>query len=838
MALRVVTFCLDDSSGNLTADSYAEAIRGGLRTDRWNVHDGDIVAVWEHVGHCRRTLCSGYGLPSSVALPGGGELVNCIGNCTTGRGYCYADGELCANCVLWEPDAAKGEVPCYEGAGATSDTQGGKLPGTAEWLADPSCAAKSVNASLIRRMDVETCSDELAEFAFDTTLLPATVTMESVDCTVAAPPSPPAPPSPELPPSPTPPPPPSPQPAPPSAPPLVQPSRVRSAALVGATESSLSVSWQPPADLGTHPISQFVLWACEHSKPSACMSAAADGASDRATVSGLPSGVNYTLSVEAFTLAGSSGNASVEGGDGQDGPIFTTHALPLRPSAPFGVTTAGLDNETSVHTMWWPPHSNGLPLLSHQLLINSGGTHETSLALAAEAEAVCDGSGGSLCPEGACYVDPGCWHPVDADPSCGAGGHQLCRLCVAGADCPPPGALRTASALAGGVLRLELAATAAGPMHAVLKGLPPGSTYNACVRSSNALGFGAFSLDSQNRLATSGVQALALDSSSGLSAEAASASGYVVAAAIGCVLCVLCACKCFWCCKRAEIERRTEEEMAKAKADAPIEPLPAQTQLWSILDGVAARTEIKGVDDAAEVEVSSVLAHLAQQQSKLDREEMMLQRRIKPSPTTVSSQAASTVPTSLKEQGKRQTFKGNIGKLALGAGQKKASGPASSREFDRAAVSAYLARHFGAEPLTKRSAEEAGAGVGAMWSSARSVVQGERAKGERAEEVAASTVHRVRKQLVPRARRGADSEAGIEASCVSEDSFVEDSILHEPSRLPGPSVRSESSCSDGRAAGRRCSASVAASPSSRRRSIAPSSKGVVEAKKGTLAVHL
>jgi len=77
-------------------------------------------------------LCSGYQMPSSASLPGGAATyVDCVGSCATGRGYCYAAGELCANCVLWEPDAAIGEVSCYaQGGGA----QGGPLPGTVDWL--------------------------------------------------------------------------------------------------------------------------------------------------------------------------------------------------------------------------------------------------------------------------------------------------------------------------------------------------------------------------------------------------------------------------------------------------------------------------------------------------------------------------------------------------------------------------------------------------------------------------------------------------------------------------------------------------------------------------------
>ena len=85
-------------------------------------------------------LCRGYQLPSSASLPGGAAgAVDCVGNCATGRGYCYAAGDSCANCVLWDPDPAQGEVLCCAHGGP----QGGKLPGTQPWQADGACSADS-----------------------------------------------------------------------------------------------------------------------------------------------------------------------------------------------------------------------------------------------------------------------------------------------------------------------------------------------------------------------------------------------------------------------------------------------------------------------------------------------------------------------------------------------------------------------------------------------------------------------------------------------------------------------------------------------------------------------
>ena len=58
----------------------------------------------------------GYGRPSSPSVAGGGNTVDCVGDCTTGRGYCYArsyQGErICANCVLWDPVGSEVLWPC------------------------------------------------------------------------------------------------------------------------------------------------------------------------------------------------------------------------------------------------------------------------------------------------------------------------------------------------------------------------------------------------------------------------------------------------------------------------------------------------------------------------------------------------------------------------------------------------------------------------------------------------------------------------------------------------------------------------------------------------------
>lgn len=77
-------------------------------------------------------LCHGYNQPSVH-----GSSITCVGNCQTGKGYCYARGSVCLNCVLWlgsRPGAdagdsvAHGEVVCPAG-----EAQGGLLPFAEEW---------------------------------------------------------------------------------------------------------------------------------------------------------------------------------------------------------------------------------------------------------------------------------------------------------------------------------------------------------------------------------------------------------------------------------------------------------------------------------------------------------------------------------------------------------------------------------------------------------------------------------------------------------------------------------------------------------------------------------
>ena len=73
-------------------------------------------------------------------------------------------------------------------------------------------------------------------------------------------------------------------------------------------------------------------------------------------MAGLPSGRNYTVSVEALNGIGSSGNATAA-------EESTTKAVPMDAYPPFlAPTLDGLDPTSNLHVMWHPPYDNGEPI--------------------------------------------------------------------------------------------------------------------------------------------------------------------------------------------------------------------------------------------------------------------------------------------------------------------------------------------------------------------------------------------------------------------------------------------------------------------------------------------
>ena len=112
----------------------------------------DITSVYASV---RLPLCHGFLLASSSSVAGGADgTVDCIGNCQTGRGYCYAtyigSAPVCAQCVLWAANSTRGEVLCKSYGVA----QGGPLPGSDAWRSEgcPTHALSSVSQSECRQL--------------------------------------------------------------------------------------------------------------------------------------------------------------------------------------------------------------------------------------------------------------------------------------------------------------------------------------------------------------------------------------------------------------------------------------------------------------------------------------------------------------------------------------------------------------------------------------------------------------------------------------------------------------------------------------------------------------
>ena len=101
-------------------------------------------------------LCLGFGRASSGSMPGSFNQtsVDCVGDCTSGRGYCYASGGHCASCVLWDPQGD--EVLCS----SYGTPQGGPLPNDASW--NSSCATTSSSGDPLPIYDTTSLENQSA----------------------------------------------------------------------------------------------------------------------------------------------------------------------------------------------------------------------------------------------------------------------------------------------------------------------------------------------------------------------------------------------------------------------------------------------------------------------------------------------------------------------------------------------------------------------------------------------------------------------------------------------------------------------------------------------------
>jgi hypothetical protein len=122
--------------------------------------------------------CDGYGLHSSFTLPGGrDDVIDCVGNCSTGEGYCYSssDGSLCANCRLF-PTGDGDDVLCYQ----YGRPQGGPVRGSELW-ASKGCndAAWEAHGVAARAETYRRCSGRLGQTRAKLWLIEAGVLVHS-----------------------------------------------------------------------------------------------------------------------------------------------------------------------------------------------------------------------------------------------------------------------------------------------------------------------------------------------------------------------------------------------------------------------------------------------------------------------------------------------------------------------------------------------------------------------------------------------------------------------------------------------------------------------------------
>ena len=85
--------------------------RAGSRSEMVTISTWAARSVYSVYATFEPRRCDGYGLPSSPSLPGGGPVVDCVGNCATGAGYCYAssDGALCRSANTGRMDRGRVE---------------------------------------------------------------------------------------------------------------------------------------------------------------------------------------------------------------------------------------------------------------------------------------------------------------------------------------------------------------------------------------------------------------------------------------------------------------------------------------------------------------------------------------------------------------------------------------------------------------------------------------------------------------------------------------------------------------------------------------------------------
>ena len=135
------------------------------------------------------------------------------------------------------------------------------------------------------------------------------------------------------------------------------------------TETSVDVSWTAPSNNG-EALSKYGLYVCE-APSGGCYAYDVGAALTSYTATGLASGLNYTVTVQAFNSLGASENNTLAS-------RVTTHAVPNRCDPPFRAPPLpGLSLKTTIHVMWTTPYPNGLATQGFNLSITNDATGVT-----------------------------------------------------------------------------------------------------------------------------------------------------------------------------------------------------------------------------------------------------------------------------------------------------------------------------------------------------------------------------------------------------------------------------------------------------------------------------